>query len=105
MVKKDNQKNIKEIEKIRMNGKISICDLQKLLDLNYEITFEYENEIYEIIQNGDFIELHFDCSYVFNKTKSLSYVQFLNSTDFIENAVIKGKKIIQIIDEIEILHC
>ncbi len=106
MYKRNHKQNVNEIQrKIAMNGRINIYELKRLLDSKYEITFEFKDEIYEIIQNGFFIELHYSCFYENNKTKSLSCVKFLNSIDFIENAVICGEHIFQIIDEIKILDC
>ena len=106
MIKRNDKQNVNEIQrKITLNGRINIYELKRLLDSNYEITFEYRNEIYEIIQNGFFIELHYNCFYENNKTKSLSCVKFLNSNEFIENAIIGGKHVVQIINKIKILNC
>lgn len=106
MIKRNDKQNVNEIQrKITLNGRINIYELKRLLDSNYEITFEYRDEIYEIIQNDFFIELHYNCFYENKKTKSLSCVKFLNSNEFIENAIIGGKHVVQIINKIKILNC
>lgn len=73
------------------------------MKLNYEIVFEYNGVIYEIIQNRNYIELHNNFFYVDNVTNSLSYAKFINSKEFIENAKIGDKKIAQIINDIKII--
>lgn len=102
--KSEQNKLIKHIqEKIELNQKINISELEKLLELNYEIVFEYNGDKYEIIQNRNYIELHNNCFYVDNKTNSLFYAKFTNPKEFIENAKICDKKIAQIINEIKII--
>ena len=58
-------KNIEE--KIMLNHKINIYELEKLLELNYEMVFEYNGKTYEIVQNSNYIELYNDCFYCFGK--------------------------------------
>lgn len=93
----------KHIEKIELNQKINIFELEKLLKLNYEIVFEYNGVIYEIIQNRNYIEFHNNCFYLDNVTNSLSYAKFIDPKEFIENAKIGDKKIAQIINDIRII--
>lgn len=103
--KKRHNIKIDQIEKqIQLNGKITVCQLEELLNLNFEITFEYDKRIYEVIQNGTFIELHNDCFYENGKSKSLSFVRFSDSTEFIRTAEIQGKSIADVIGQIKILH-
>lgn len=83
--------------------KITILELKKMLELNCEIVFEYEKEEYEIVQNGNYIELHYNCIYKDGVTKSLYYHKFTSPKDFIENAMIHDKKIEQIINDIKII--
>lgn len=105
--KKNNKKNqkISDIEKkIKLYGKINLSEFEFLLELNWEITFEYNGEVYEIIQNSC-IELYCNCFYEDGKTKFLSYTKFFNPKDFIKNATIQNKKFSLIINDINILHC
>lgn len=102
--KRKRNKIIKHIQKkIEITQKINIFEFEKLLQLNYEIVFEYNGDKYEIIQNENYIELHNNCFFVDKSTKSLSYTKFTNSKEFIENAKIGDKKISQIINEIKII--
>jgi len=102
--KSEQNKIIKHIEeKIELNLKINISELEKLLELNYEIVFEYNGDNYEIIQYRNYIELHYNCFYANNKTNSLYYTKFTNPKELIDNAKICDKKIAEIINEIKII--
>lgn len=94
-------KNIEE--KIMLNHKINIYELEKLLELNYEMVFEYNGKTYEIVQNSNYIELYNDCFYEDSIIKSLSYSRFTTPKDFIDNAKIDDKNIAQIIKDIKIV--
>ena len=104
--RKHEKMTIKNIEeKIETNQKINIFELEKLLELRYEIVFEYKGKSYEIIQNGKFIELYNDCFYEDHETKWLSYTKYSSPKEFIENAKIGDRLIAQVMDEIRIIHC
>lgn len=108
MFKKNNVKSIRinEIHKqIELNSKITVCQFEELLNLNFEIIFQYDGKTYEVIQNGMFIELHNDCFYENGKTKSVSFSKYLSSKEFMENAEIQGKSFVEVISQIKILHC
>lgn len=94
-------KNVEE--KIMLNHKINIYELEKLLELNYEMVFEYNGKTYEIVQNSNYIELYNDCFYEDSIIKSLSYSRFTTPKDFIDNAKIDDKNITQIIKDIKIV--
>lgn len=89
--------------KSESNQKITILEFKKMLELNYEIVFEYEKKEYAIVQNGNYIEFHYNCIYDNGVTKSLYYLKFSSPKDFMENAKIHDKKIEQIINDIKII--
>lgn len=93
------------LNKTEFNQKITILEFKKMLELNYEIVFEYENEEYAIVQNGNFIELHYNCTYENGVTRSLYYLKFSSPNDFMENVKIHDKNIEQIINDIKIIDC
>lgn len=109
MIRKRSNLQDKEIsrieEKIKLTQKINLFELKKLLELHWEITIEYNGEVFEIIMNGHFIELYSNCFYDRGKWRSTTFAKFASVNEFIEDAKIYDKKISQIIDEIIILHC
>lgn len=104
LIKKRKKQGItNNFQKNELTKKITISEFKNMLELNYEIVFEYEKEQYEIVQNGNYIEFHYNCIYEDGVTKSSYYLKFSSPNDFIENALIHDKRIEQIIDDIKII--
>ena len=101
-----NKLSVDEIEdKIRTTGKIDISELEYIVYLGWEIFFKYNDEEYEVIQNGSVIELYCGVLYDGFKSQSESVQKFSTPKEFVTKAQLKGQNIAKVIDKIIILHC